>query len=70
MTLRRPRGYGTYSFITVAIISITGGLAAWAVPTNNPFAGVFERLVFGTFLQWLVVIAPKMYPSGASGAPG
>jgi hypothetical protein len=31
------------------------------VPTGNPFAGVFERLVIGTFLQWLVVIALKMY---------
>jgi hypothetical membrane protein len=64
------RGYGTYSFGTVVIILITGGLAAWAVPTGNPFAGVFERLVIGTFLQWLVVIALKMYQSEASGSPG
>jgi hypothetical membrane protein len=63
------RGYSTYSFVTVAIIFVTGGLAAWAVPTNNPFAGVFERLVIGAFLQWLVVIALKMCTSSASGSP-
>jgi hypothetical membrane protein len=63
------RGYGTYSLTTVVIIFITGGLAAWAVPTNNPFAGIFERLVIGAFLQWLVVIALKMYPSVMSSLP-
>ena len=63
------RGYGTYSFITVAIIFVTGGLAAWTVPTNNPFAGVFERLVIGAFLQWLVVIGLRMYRPGVSSSP-
>jgi hypothetical membrane protein len=63
------RGYGTYSLTTVVIIFITGGLAAWAVPTNNPFAGILERLVIGAFLQWLVVIALKMYPSVMSSLP-
>lgn len=61
--------YGTYSFITVAIIFVTGGLAAWAVPTNNPFAGVFERLVIGAFLQWLVVIGLRMYSKKVARSP-
>ncbi len=63
------RGYGTYSFVTVAIVLISGGLAAWAVATGNPFAGVFERVTIGAFLQWLAVVALKMHPSGATGAP-
>src|SRR5215204_3886015 len=61
-------GYGAYSFVTVAVIFVSGGLAAWAVATGNPFAGVFERVTIGAFLQWLVVVALKMYRSGTASA--
>jgi hypothetical membrane protein len=54
------RGYGAYSFLTVAAIFVSGGLAAWSVATGNPFAGVFERVTIGAFLQWMAVVAKRL----------
>ena len=62
------RGYSAYSFLTVAVILVSGGLAAWTVASGNPFAGIFERVTIGAFLQWLAVVAMKMYRSGTAGA--
>ena len=57
------RSYSWYSFISVVIIFISGGLAAWGILSDNPFSGIFERITIGAFLQWMIVIALKMYLS-------
>jgi len=55
--------YGLYSFISVALIFIFGGLAAVTGVSRSPILGVMERLTIGAFLQWLFVIALKLYSS-------
>lgn len=59
----RLRGYSTYSFISVIIVFLSGGLAAASVASNSPLGGLLERITIGGFLQWLFVIAFMMYSS-------
>lgn len=49
-------GYAWYSFISLAIVFISGGLAAFTGATNSPILGVMERLAIGGFLQWLLIL--------------
>jgi Protein of unknown function (DUF998) len=57
------RGYSLYSFISVAAVFVTGGLAALSVANGSPIGGLLERLTIGGFLQWLLVIAWVLYSS-------
>jgi hypothetical membrane protein len=57
----RLHGYGMYSFFSVAAVFLSGGLAAYSVATQSPVAGLLERITIGGFLQWLLVIALKLY---------
>ena len=52
----RP-GAALYSFASLAIVFITGGLAAIAIAQHWTYGGVFERLTIGTFLLWVLVEA-------------
>jgi hypothetical protein len=68
---QRLRGYGLYSFLSVAVVFLSGRLAAFSVATQSPVAGLVERITIGGFLQWLFVIALMMYSSEATSAlPG
>jgi hypothetical membrane protein len=55
--------YGLYSFISVAAVFLSGGLAAITVANQSPVAGLVERITIGGFLQWLLVIALNLYSS-------
>jgi len=55
------RKFSTYSFISVAIVFLSGGLAAASVATKSPIAGLLERVTIGGFLQWLFVIALNLF---------
>lgn len=55
------RRYGMYSFISVLVVFLAGGLAATTVPTASPFGGLAERLTIGGFLQWIFFVALKLY---------
>jgi hypothetical membrane protein len=57
------QSYGLYSFISVAFVFIFGGLAAVTGANRSPILGITERLTIGAFLQWLFVIALKLYSS-------
>jgi len=57
---QRHRKYASYSFLSVAIVFLTGGLAAVCVAHQSPFAGLVERITIGGFMQWLFVIALAM----------
>ena len=57
------RGYGLYSFISVAVVFLSGGFAAFSVATQSPIGGLVERITIGGFVQWLFIIALTMYSS-------
>ncbi len=61
--ISQVRRYSMYSFISVVIILISGGLAAWGIASDNPFGGIFERITIGAFLQWMFVMGLKLYSS-------
>jgi hypothetical membrane protein len=60
---QRLRGYSLYSFLSVATVFLSGGLAAISVANQSPVAGLVERITIGGFLQWLFVIAAMIYSS-------
>ena len=62
------RGYGSYSFISVAAVFLSGGFAAFSVATQSPIGGLVERITIGGFLQWLFVIALVFYSFKAASA--
>ncbi len=49
--------YGTYSFISLLVVFVAGGLAAVSVANHSPIGGLIERITIGGFIQWLFVIA-------------
>jgi len=53
--------YSTYSIITVFIILVTGGYAAYSAFTESPIMGLAERITIAANFQWTIVIALKMY---------
>lgn len=55
------RRFALYSFISVAVVFLSGGFAAISVANQSPVAGLLERITIGGFLQWLLVIALKLY---------
>ena len=52
----RP-GAALYSFASLAVVFVTGGLAAMGIARYWVYGGVFERLTIGTFLLWVLVEA-------------
>lgn len=60
-TIRRLRGYGSYSFISAVLVFISGAGAAYTGAILSPILGLMERITIGGFLQWLFVIALKLY---------
>ena len=62
------RGYGRYSFVSVAVVFVSGGLAAVGVATQSPVGGLFERVTMGGWLQWLFVIALMLYSAEVTSA--
>lgn len=48
--------YMTYSFLSVAIIFVSGGFTAMAMANKYHYFGVIERITIGTFILWLFVI--------------
>ena len=52
--------YVTYSWISVTIILISGGLSVAAMANYHRLFGLIERVTIGTFILWLVVISRRM----------
>lgn len=52
-------GFGTYSFITVGVLILTGGIAA--VKLGTPIMGLTERIAILVGLQWIFILAMKMF---------
>ncbi len=53
--------YGWYSFISVAIVFVTGGLAAMSISSHNGVGGLWERLTMSAWLQWMFIIGAMLY---------
>jgi len=60
------RGYALYSYITLAIVFLTGALAATSAATGSALMGLAERVTIGAFLQWVFLVALR-HLSGVSG---
>ncbi len=57
------RNYGLYSFVSLAIVFVSGGVAASTIAHPGPANGLIEKVTIFGFIQWLFVIALKMYSS-------
>jgi len=57
----RWQKYGRYSFISVGVVFVSGGLAAASIATGGSYGGLAERITIGGFLQWLFVISLALY---------
>jgi hypothetical protein len=64
-TIPRLRGYGIYSFISALVVFVSGGAAAYTGATLSTMLGLMERITIGGFLQWLFVMALKLYTAHA-----
>jgi hypothetical membrane protein len=49
------RRHAGYSWVTLAWIFVTGGMAAASAACGHPLMGLAERLTIGGYLQWLFV---------------
>jgi hypothetical protein len=50
-------GFSTYSYITLAVIFVTGAIAAAAAIRLWSTMGLMERLTIGAGLQWMAMLA-------------
>jgi Protein of unknown function (DUF998) len=57
MTQQGLHGYASYSFVSVAIVFLSGGCAAFSVAAHSPVAGAIERITIGGFMLWLLAVA-------------
>ncbi len=64
-SLPHLRRYSVYSFISVLVVFVAGGLAAASVANSSPIGGLIERITIGGFIQWVFVIALLFYRSDA-----
>jgi len=67
-TISRWRGYSIYSFISGIVVFISGGLAAYTGATLSPILGLMERITIGGYLQWLFVVALKLFSAQTPGS--
>jgi len=52
-------GFGTYSFVTVAIIILSGGFAAMKL--GSPIMGLTERITVVVVLQWTFILGLRIF---------
>jgi hypothetical membrane protein len=62
------RGLAVYSFVSVLVVFVSGGMAAYGVANAMPWAGLAERSAIGGFLQWLLVIGWQLTAAEAERA--
>lgn len=55
-------GFGTYSFITFAVVLLTGGFAV--VKLGTPVMGLTERITIAAGMQWTIMLSLSMYSHG------
>jgi len=50
-----------YSLITAIVVVASGGMAAFSAFTESAYMGLFERITIGAFLQWIFVVALRLF---------
>lgn len=50
-----------YSLITAIVVLVSGVMAALGASTESAYLGLFERITIGAFLQWVFVVALKLF---------
>jgi hypothetical protein len=51
------KGLGRYSLLSLAVVFVSGGIAAMSVANQSPIAGLLERITILGFIQWVFVMA-------------
>jgi hypothetical protein len=54
-------GYSIYSIISLVIVFITIIISIIGIAQGSQFIGLFERLIIGAFMQWVIVIGIWLY---------
>jgi hypothetical membrane protein len=54
------RSAALYSFVTVTLVFVSGGLAAASIAQHWPFGGLLERCTIGLFQVWVFVQAWRL----------
>lgn len=57
----RLKAFGVYSFVSVALVFVFGGLSAALGASQSPASGLMERLTIGGFLQWMAVVSYGLF---------
>jgi len=57
------RKLALYSFLSVGLVFVSGGLTAASIANASPIGGLLERITIGGFLQWMFVTAVALYRS-------
>ncbi len=58
--------YSAYTFISLTVIFVAGGIAATTIAHPTPYSGLIERITIGAFIQWLFVIGVILYRKESS----
>ncbi|MGF7118759.1 DUF998 domain-containing protein [Methanobacterium oryzae] len=55
--VKEMKNFAIYSFISFAVILISGGMAAISVGSNSAYGGLFERITIFAFMLWVIVFS-------------
>ncbi len=51
------KGFSWYSYITAALIFISGGIGAVSLANNGAYGGLFERITIFLFMIWVISLS-------------
>jgi hypothetical membrane protein len=55
--VKEMKNFAVYSFISFAVILVSGGAAAISVGSNSTYGGLFERITIFAFMIWVLVFS-------------
>ncbi|MBI5680484.1 MAG: DUF998 domain-containing protein [Methanobacterium sp.] len=55
--VKEMKSFAIYSFISFAVILVSGGVAAISVGSNSAYGGLFERITIFAFMIWVLVLS-------------
>lgn len=53
----KNKSFVWYSYLSVLLILISGGMTAASITGNSPYGGLLERITIFTFLVWVMVFS-------------
>ncbi|OPX58911.1 MAG: hypothetical protein A4E25_01429 [Methanobacterium sp. PtaB.Bin024] len=54
---RKNKPFAWYSYLSVLVILISGGMTAASIANNSLYGGLLERITIFTFLVWVMVFS-------------